>query len=69
MVNDRSEKYGARRLHTILEKLLENVSFDAHSTKEKLHRITAKYVDTQLKKLAQDPDLSQYTVIQPSCGF
>jgi ATP-dependent HslUV protease ATP-binding subunit HslU len=60
MVNDRSENIGARRLHTILEKLLENVSFDAHQYKGKTHRITAKYVDTQLKKLAQDPDLSQY---------
>jgi ATP-dependent HslUV protease ATP-binding subunit HslU len=60
MVNDRSENIGARRLHTILEKLLENISFDAHQHKGKTYRITAQYVDTQLKKLAQDPDLSQY---------
>ena len=60
MVNDRSENIGARRLHTILEKLLENISFDAHQHTGKTHRITAQYVDIQLKKLAQDPDLSQY---------
>jgi len=60
MVNDRSENIGARRLHTILEKLLENISFDAHQHAGKTYRITAQYVDTQLKKLAQDPDLSQY---------
>jgi ATP-dependent HslUV protease ATP-binding subunit HslU len=60
MVNDRSENIGARRLHTILEKLLENISFDAHQHAGKTQRITAQYVDAQLKKLAQDPDLSQY---------
>jgi len=60
MVNDHSENIGARRLHTILEKLLENISFDAHQHQGKTYRITAQYVDTQLKKLAQDPDLRQY---------
>lgn len=59
-VNERTENIGARRLHTVMEKLLENISFAAsEKSKEKLS-ITAKYVNQQLDKLAKDEDLSQY---------
>lgn len=59
-VNERTENIGARRLHTVMEKLLENISFAAtEKSKEKLS-ITAKYVNLQLDKLAKDEDLSQY---------
>jgi len=60
MVNDRSENIGARRLHTILERLLENISFDACEKKGETLKINAKYVEAQLAKLAEDRDLSQY---------
>jgi len=60
MVNDRSENIGARRLHTILERLLENISFDACDKKGETLKISAKYVEEQLAKLAEDRDLSQY---------
>ena len=59
-VNDRSENIGARRLHTIMERLLEKLSFEATDQSGKAITITAAYVDKQLAKLAEDEDLSKY---------
>lgn len=59
-VNENTENIGARRLHTILERLLETVSFDASDRGgEKIH-IDAEYVNKQLAALAKDEDLSHY---------
>ena len=59
-VNSRTENIGARRLHTIMELLLEEVSFRAPELKEQTIKITAEYVDQQLKNLLEDQDLSQF---------
>jgi ATP-dependent HslUV protease ATP-binding subunit HslU len=59
-VNEKTENIGARRLHTLLEKLLEDISFTATDMPEKFIRIDAEYVDTHLKELAHDEDLSRY---------
>ena len=58
-VNERQENIGARRLHTILERLLESLSFDAPDKGGTL-AIDRAYVDAQLGQLVQDPDLSRY---------
>lgn len=63
MVNERTENIGARRLHTVMERLLEEVSFSASDlgagdSKELL--IDRAYVEKQLDALAQDEDLSRY---------
>ena len=62
-VNERTENIGARRLHTIMERLLEEVSFTASDigigdNKELV--IDAAYVDKQLQELARDEDLSRF---------
>jgi ATP-dependent HslUV protease ATP-binding subunit HslU len=59
-VNDRSENIGARRLHTVLERLLETVSFEAADRGGQSVVIDDKYVDAHLKALVQDEDLSRY---------
>ncbi|MDX2481350.1 MAG: HslU--HslV peptidase ATPase subunit, partial [Desulfuromusa sp.] len=59
-VNDRTENIGARRLHTILEKLLEDLSFTAPELTEKKINIDAKEVQQRLAKISQDEDLSRY---------
>ena len=59
-VNDRSENIGARRLHTIMERLLEEISFEATDRQGESITIDATYVDEQLQKLAEDEDLSRY---------
>jgi len=59
-VNDRSENIGARRLHTVLERLLESVSFEAADRGGQSVVIDAAYVDTHLNALVQDEDLSRY---------
>lgn len=59
-VNKRSENIGARRLHTIMELLLEDVSFHAPDLKEQVIKITGDYVDEQLTNIVEDQDLSQY---------
>lgn len=59
-VNERTENIGARRLYTILEKLLETVSFDATDKSGEKLVIDAKYVNKQLTALVQDEDLSRY---------
>ena len=58
-VNAQTENIGARRLHTILEKLLEDLSFDAPEMEEKEVRVDAAYVDRKLKDIAVNRDLSQ----------
>ena len=59
-VNERTENIGARRLHTVMERLLESVSFDASERSESTLRIDAQYVDEHLGNLAKDEDLSRY---------
>jgi ATP-dependent HslUV protease ATP-binding subunit HslU len=59
-VNERTENIGARRLHTILEKLLEDVSFDAGTRSAQHVLIDAPYVDARLGELALDENLSRY---------
>ena len=59
-VNDRSENIGARRLHTVLERLLETVSFEAADRGGQSVVIDDRYVDAHLKALVQDEDLSRY---------
>ena len=60
LVNERTENIGARRLHTVMEKLLDNVSFDAPDLIEKSLTIDAAYVDTMLAEIARNEDLSRY---------
>ncbi len=59
-VNERTENIGARRLHTVMERLLEPVSFDASGHAESVLTVDAPYVDRQLGSLAKDDDLSRY---------
>ena len=59
-VNQDTENIGARRLHTIMEKLLEELSFEGPDLKKKSIRIDAKYVRKQLADIAKDQDLSRY---------
>lgn len=59
-INQTSQNIGARRLHTILERLLEQISFDAPDTKKKSITIDAKYVRGQLQAIMQDEDLSKF---------
>jgi ATP-dependent HslUV protease ATP-binding subunit HslU len=59
-VNERLENIGARRLHTVLEHLLEKISFEASDKSGTTIKIDAKYVDESLKNLAEDEDLSRY---------
>ena len=59
-VNDRTENIGARRLFTVVERLLENVSFAAQELVEKKVVIDAAYVKDHLKDVVKDQDLSRY---------
>ena len=59
-VNERTENIGARRLHTVMERLLETLSFEAADRPEKKIIIDADYVAQQLKALITDDDLSRY---------
>ena len=60
-VNERTENIGARRLHTVLERLLEEVSYSASDMPEgQIVDITADYVNQQLGEVAENEDLSQY---------
>jgi ATP-dependent HslUV protease ATP-binding subunit HslU len=59
-VNESAENIGARRLHTIMEKLLEDISFDGPDLKKKNVRIDAIYVRKQLADIVKDQDLSRY---------
>ena len=59
-VNESTENIGARRLHTVLERLLEEVSFTASDQGGSEVKITAEFVDENISELAQDEDLSRY---------
>ena len=59
-VNSTMENIGARRLHTIMEMLLEDISFNASDMTEKTVEIDRAYVDERLKDIVQDQDLSRY---------
>jgi ATP-dependent HslUV protease ATP-binding subunit HslU len=59
-VNESSENIGARRLHTIMEKLLEEVSFEGPDLKKKSVKVDANYVRKQLAEIVKDQDLSRY---------
>ena len=59
-VNRRTENIGARRLHTILERLLEDVSFDASDREDKTILIDAAYVHHRLDDIVKDEDLTRY---------
>ena len=59
-VNEQTENIGARRLHTIMEKLLENLSFKAPEITEKEFIVDVEYVQEQLEDVVQDKDLSKY---------
>ena len=59
-VNERTENIGARRLATVMERLLDDVSFDAASLSGQTVRIDAAYVDVRLGELSQNEDLSRY---------
>ena len=60
LVNDKTENIGARRLHTILEKLLEDISFDAPEKKGAKVLIDRTYVQDRLGDIVKDEDLSRY---------
>ncbi|RLE08471.1 HslU--HslV peptidase ATPase subunit, partial [Candidatus Aerophobetes bacterium] len=55
-----TEDIGARRLHTVIEKLLEDLSFRAPYMKEKSFTVTADYVKEKLKDIVESEDLSRY---------
>ena len=59
-VNQNTDNIGARRLHTIMEKLLEDLSFEAPEISMEHIVINADYVDQKLEKIAQNRDLSRY---------
>ena len=59
-VNENTENIGARRLHTVMERLLETVSFEASDKSGSRVQINAGYVDDHLAELAKDEDLSRY---------
>ena len=59
-VNQNTDNIGARRLHTILEKLLEDLSFEAPDITMETIKITPEYVDEKLSSIAKDKDLSQF---------
>jgi ATP-dependent HslUV protease ATP-binding subunit HslU len=61
-VNERTENIGARRLYTVMEKLLEEISFNAGRSAAQSVTIDAAYVDSRLKDLAQSEDLARYVL-------
>jgi len=61
-VNERTENIGARRLYTVLEKLLEEISFEAGTRGPSAITIDAAYVDAKLGELAKDEDLARYVL-------
>jgi ATP-dependent HslUV protease ATP-binding subunit HslU len=60
LVNQRTENIGARRLHTIMERLLDEISFDASDHLRKEVTLDAKYVQEKLAEIVKDEDLSRY---------
>ena len=59
-VNERTENIGARRLHTVLERLLDTISYEAPDQGGKRYTVDAAYVDDHLAALVQNQDLSRY---------
>ena len=59
-INESAQSIGARRLHTVMEKLMEDISFDAPNMDGQSVSIDADYVDEKLEELAQDEDLTRY---------
>jgi ATP-dependent HslUV protease ATP-binding subunit HslU len=59
-VNERTENIGARRLHTVMERLLEKISYEAADKSGENYLISAEYVDKNLGSLIKDEDLSRY---------
>ena len=59
-VNERTENIGARRLHTVMERLLEVISFEASERRGSDLQVDGAYVDAHLGNLAKDEDLSRY---------
>jgi len=60
LVNDRTENIGARRLHTVMEKLLDEISFEAPDMSESTVVIDEAYVDRMLSEIVKNDDLSRY---------
>jgi ATP-dependent HslUV protease ATP-binding subunit HslU len=61
-VNERTENIGARRLYTVMERLLEEISFDAGKRGRESVRVDAAFVDAKLKELSQSEDLARYVL-------
>ncbi|MBV8211015.1 MAG: ATP-dependent protease ATPase subunit HslU [Burkholderiaceae bacterium] len=61
-INERTENIGARRLHTVMEKLLEGISYDAASQAAQRAVIDSAYVDERLAELARNEDLARYVL-------
>jgi ATP-dependent HslUV protease ATP-binding subunit HslU len=59
-VNETTENIGARRLHTVMEKVMEEISFSASDLKKKKIKIDQKYVQGQLRDIVKDEDLSRF---------
>jgi ATP-dependent HslUV protease ATP-binding subunit HslU len=59
-VNERTENIGARRLHTVMERLLEKISYEAADKSGEKYVIDDEYVDKNLGMLVKDEDLSRY---------
>jgi ATP-dependent HslUV protease ATP-binding subunit HslU len=59
-VNEQTENIGARRLHTILEKVLDEISFEAPDLKKKTVKIDEAYITKQLSDIVKNQDLSRY---------
>jgi ATP-dependent HslUV protease ATP-binding subunit HslU len=59
-VNERSENIGARRLHTVLERLLDTISYEASDRNDQAVSIDSEYVDDHLGELVKDEDLTRY---------
>ena len=60
LVNERTENIGARRLHTIMEKLLDEISFEGPDLEQKNVVIDEEYVQKMLASVVEDQDLSRY---------
>ena len=60
IVNERTENIGARRLHTVMERLLDEVSFEAPTLQDKSITIDAAYVRRMLADIVKNEDLSRY---------
>lgn len=59
-VNEKTENIGARRLHTVMERLMEDISFDASDKSGEFYRIDQAYVDQHLEALIDNEDLSRF---------